>query len=269
MALEHIVEAEMNERLIVLNDIHVPFEDKQSLDAVYRGMRDMKPDKIILAGDIFDFYSISRFEKDPRKRVDLGDELGEAKRFLRDFRRRFKQPEIFYMRGNHEDRLQKYVLANAAQLAWVEGLELANLLDLEEEDIQLVDKRWFEYRGVIISHMNRSNKYGGYTAKNIGMDVGKPLVHTHSHKVGHVSIGEGRDFYDNGCLCQLQADYLESPSNWTQAFMVVDYVDNKPHFTQIQLDNHKFTWNGKLYTPNGTRPIRPKKKQVRQTKKKR
>ena len=134
------------------------------------------------------------------------------------------------------------------------------MLGLKENNIKFVPKRFWEYRGVLYSHLDKANKYGGYTAKNIGTDYFKPLVHTHSHKVGHVRVGD-LDFYDNGCLCELEAEYLKGPSVWTQAFMVVDYIKDKPHFTQIQLKDHKYIWNEKLYTPNGKRSLRTKKKQ--------
>jgi len=251
---------EMNERLVVLNDIHIPFHDTETLKSVYFGMKDAKPDKIILAGDICDFYSISRFDKDPTRRLNLQDEVERVQTVLRDMKKKFPKVEFTFIPGNHEERLQKYVLRNAPELFWLDETKLENLLGLKELGMEFVPRRWLEYRGVIFSHLDRANKYGGYTAKNLGLDIGKPVVHTHTHKVGHVAMRDV-DFYDNGCLCELDADYLSGPSPWRQAFMIVDYIDNQPHFTQIPITDHKFVFNGKLYTPNGKEPLRPKKKQ--------
>jgi hypothetical protein len=154
-------------------------------------------------------------------------------------------------------RLQKYINHNAPELSWVKALQLERILGLEEHKIKYVKKRWIEYKGVIYSHMDKANKYGGYTAKNIGVDLSTSVVHTHSHKVGHVQIND-RHFYDNGCLCDVDAPYLEGPSLWGQAFMVVQYIDGKPYFTQIPIQDHKFLLEGKLFTPDGIKSIKNK-----------
>lgn len=248
MSLEQLIMK--HEKLILLNDIHIPFEDKQTLQSVYSGIKYTKPDTIILGGDIVDFYSISRFDKDPQRRLRLETEIEPTKEFLANLRKIAPNSKIIYLEGNHEERLQKYINHNAPELAWVKALQLERILNLEEYGIKYVKKRWIEYKGVIYSHMDKANKYGGYTAKNIGVDLSNSVVHTHSHKVGHVQVAD-RHFYDNGCLCEMQADYLTGPSMWGQAIMMVDYVGKDIYFTQIPIQDHKFLLDGRLFTPEG------------------
>jgi len=38
---------------------------------------------------------------------------------------------------------------------------------------------------------------------------------------------------------------------WNQAFMIVDYLDDVPHFRQVNIKDHQFILDGKLYTPKG------------------
>ena len=244
-----------NERIVVLNDIHIPYQDNKTLQAVERGVKYLKPNKIILAGDIVDFYTVSRFEKDPSRKLDLEDEVGQAKDWLKGLVKQNPRADIIYFDGNHEDRLKKYVINNAPELHWVDGVRLPSLLGLKDIGVRYHPKRYYEYKGVLYSHLNRSNKYGGYTAKNLGSDFGKNVVHGHSHKVGHVAVGD-TNFYDNGCLCDMNVDYMEGPSLWTQAFMVVDMIGNKPFFTQIPISDHKFVLDGRLFTPEGYKKIK-------------
>lgn len=260
MSLERRLEEMENERLVVLNDIHVPFHDTDTLSAVYSAMKDMKPDRVVLAGDVCDFYSVSRFDKDPSRRLTLQDEVERVRTVLGDMRKKFPNAKFTYIPGNHEERLQKYVIRNAPELFWIEQTQLKHMLGLPELDMEFIPRRWWTYRGVVFSHMDRANKYGGYTARNIGSDLGKHVVHTHTHKVGHVAVGD-TDFYDNGCLCDLDPEYLQGPAPWRHAFMVVDYIDNIPYFTQVPITDHQFVFNGKLYVPKKEvkRPARKKR----------
>jgi len=243
-----------DEKVVMLNDIHVPFHDRETISAVHGALKQMKPNRVILGGDIIDFYSISRFDKDPLRRLHLDEEVVETEAYLESLRKAVPKSKIIYMPGNHEERLQKYINVHAPELAWVKELRLPSLLHLDRYGVEWHDKRWYEYRGILFSHLDRANKYGGYTAKNLGADFGKPVVHGHSHKVGNVQIGD-TNFYDNGCLCNLDAEYVTGPSLWSQAFMVVDFIKDKPYFTQVPIQGSTFVYNGRLWTPKGSMAI--------------
>jgi len=233
------------ERILVLNDFHIPFQDRKTLDNVYSCIKDMKPNKIYLLGDIIDFYSVSRFDKDPTRALTLEKELKKTQVELKKLRNT-TDAEIIYVHGNHEERLRKYILRNAKELFWVKELKVENLLGLKELKIKYVNKRWTNYKGTLYSHMNRASGYGGYTAKNIGQRIFKDVIHGHSHKTGKVRMNQFT-FIDNGCLCELNAEYLECPSDWTQAFTVVTHKDGKKYIEQVDIIDHKFIYGGKMY----------------------
>ena len=251
MSLEEIIQNQMKrERLILLNDIHVPYHDEETLQAVKRGVRSLKPDILLLGGDVADFYNVSSFNKDPSREHNLYDEVTEVKEFLKDISTKWNAKKVIYLNGNHEERLQRYIDNNAPDLYWVEGLKLENILDLDNFNIEFIKERYWTHKGVIYSHLNKALKWGGSSAKNIGLDYNMSVVHTHTHRIGHTRHGD-RDFYDNGCLCKLEADYIAGPVMWNQAFMIVDYLDDVPHFRQVNIKDHQFILDGKLYTPKG------------------
>lgn len=249
MSLEEIIMK--THRLVLLNDMHIPFHDKKTISSIKRAVKKLKPDILLLGGDIADFYSVSHFNKNPSRleKNTLSKETTQVKETLKDMTK-WGAKDIKYMMGNHEERLQKYIYKNSPELHWIKGLKIEEILGLKELDIEFIENRFWKHKGVMYSHLNKCLKWGGASAKNLGLDYNCPVVHTHNHKVGHVRLGD-RDFYDNGCLCKLEAEYVSGPVMWNQAFMIVDYLKDKPYFRQINIKNHKFILNNELYTPEG------------------
>ena len=55
-----------------------------------------------------DFYGISTYEKDPRKRSFSG-ELEIGRQILARLRDAFPHQRFYFMVGNHEERLERYL----------------------------------------------------------------------------------------------------------------------------------------------------------------
>ena len=62
----------------IANDFHGQYRDKKTCQLFFDFLRREKPDRVILAGDIGDFYTISKFDKDPARKETLQDELNEV-----------------------------------------------------------------------------------------------------------------------------------------------------------------------------------------------
>ncbi len=60
--------------ILLLSDIHVPYHNIQALTLALKYGLENEVNTILLNGDVIDFYAISRFEKDPRKR-NFGHEV--------------------------------------------------------------------------------------------------------------------------------------------------------------------------------------------------
>ena len=77
----------LNNRMgIVLSDVHCPFQDRSVCRMALAFVREHRPATVHLLGDIADFYSISRFTKDPARREDLQEDLDAALEFLTEVR---------------------------------------------------------------------------------------------------------------------------------------------------------------------------------------
>ena len=103
------------ERLLVVPDVHCPFEDKRAWKLMLKAARQFKPQIIVCLGDLADFYSVSSHSKDPSRVHQLRDELKEVRRLRRDLDRLGASRRIF-LEGNHEHRLRRYLEDKAPEL---------------------------------------------------------------------------------------------------------------------------------------------------------
>ena len=104
-----------NEKALVIADIHIPFQDDLCLSSIMEYATQNRVDTFILDGDVIDFYKISRFVKNPSKK-SVASEIAETKKFLSDLRQNFPEARIIYKQGNHELRLEHYIMSNASEI---------------------------------------------------------------------------------------------------------------------------------------------------------
>jgi len=132
---------------VCINDLHLPYEDKTAVKMALNFIRDEQPGRIHLLGDACDLYSISRFDKDPNRRLNLQEELDAVRDWLTELRDAAPRAKIIYSEGNHEFRLKKYLRSEAKALAGLRALSLDKLLDFEKLHI-----RWQPHDRLVVLH---------------------------------------------------------------------------------------------------------------------
>lgn len=134
------------EQLIAcLGDTQFPFEDPEAWRLTLSWIRDVRPGWLVLTGDIADCYSISRFANDPRL-MGIQDELRYVHARLVELRSAAgPDARISWIAGNHEARLQKWLIAQAPALVGVrragedrELLALPNLVAADTLGIEYI-----------------------------------------------------------------------------------------------------------------------------------
>lgn len=135
----------------VLSDIHRPYHNQRKLDLALDLFEDQGITGLLLGGDIADFYTINSYgPKHPDVQQTIESELIDLDEFLNYLRKRFKNIRIVFMQGNHEWRLDRYILKNCP--SFYNYLTLDNHVDFEKLDIehieynekfQLADKLFF------------------------------------------------------------------------------------------------------------------------------
>lgn len=238
-------------QIFVLSDIHIPFQDDDTLANVFDCIIDSQPQYIVLLGDILDCYSISRFCKRPDRIRNLQHEIDVFYKLMRGLKKQIPNTEIHYVLGNHENRLEKLVLENPG-LFGLKALEPQKLFRLDELGI-FYHKTKVKLNNFIYYHGDAVRKDASYSAKAEYIDHKmQDGVSGHTHRLGSYYTTyeqEPSGWFENGCLCKIEPDYLNDPdkANWQQGFTIVDSFDGINQATQILINNHKFAYNGKIY----------------------
>jgi predicted phosphodiesterase len=102
-------------RILFIPDVHRPYHDKAAWALMLRAAREFKPDKIVILGDFADFYSVSSFDKHPKRVSDLKTEAEDANVGLDELDALGAGYKVF-IKGNHEDRLERYLCKSAPAL---------------------------------------------------------------------------------------------------------------------------------------------------------
>lgn len=208
-------------RALIAGDFHVPYHDKQAVQAVLRFAKNFKPTHVVIHGDLVDFEAFSRFLKDPREVADPQEELDAARKLLRSFRQAAPKARLIFGIGNHEHRLQSYLLKSAPALISLRSINLAELLGLDQWTVVLHES--FVKLGNLITQHGVS--YGPTTdRKNIARFGGFNVAQGHSHRLKQTfvrSLHGVHSVVETGCLCGLEPKYTAHP-DWQHGFATFD-----------------------------------------------
>ncbi len=99
-----------------ISDHQVPFQDNKAIEACYNYLNDKGVNTIFINGDFIDFYGLSNFQKDPRRR-DFNFEYYCILQALEHLRGSFPDATIYYnLDANHEQRYEKFMMYKAPEL---------------------------------------------------------------------------------------------------------------------------------------------------------
>ena len=205
--LEEIINGEVEKlarnsyrKVLVYGDVHFPYHDGRALNVLYQYMRDYKPDVVVINGDLVDFYGISKYDKNP-DHFNVQYELDLANKHLERIRKLNPKAKIYFIEGNHESRLEKYIYRHP-ELYGLEVLKIENLFDLKRNKIEFVgadpdywskSAGYLEVGDVVVMHGDSklngasTSKYAGYSAKNTMMAIQKSVVMGHIHRMAIVT----------------------------------------------------------------------------------
>lgn len=250
-------------KIIIVADFHVPFQDKRATQLFKNFLKDFCPDKLIIAGDLIDFWEVSHFNKIPKDPDSLQETLDNCHKLLKEFRALLPDTEIIYLEGNHEFRLKRYLMTKAPELYGLKNLSLENLLSLNSCRVQyrkiqeLANKfqdNYIQIEDILIGHFDKANKHAAYTAKNLVQEKVSSVIQSHIHRIGMHIKNPVRGNYlkgiENGCMCELSPNYIKDP-DWANGFTVLLHNPDKHKVfiypILIEKDYH-FWWGNKEYT---------------------
>lgn len=242
-----------------------PFHDERAMDVALQIVAEVKPDKIVNAGDLLDLPAQSRYAQRPEWQHTTQHAIDRAHRFLAQQRATVPNAEIELMEGNHDKRLPDFILRNAMASF---GLRRANLPDdwpvmtvpfllrLDELEVKYVDgypaaESWINDRLVVRHAPKKMNSSGSSAARSIEDErVSSLFAHIHRLEMTHRTRPKRGGFAQTlaasvGCLCRIDGavpgynsatdsfgrPLLTYPDNWQNGCAVVHYQQGDAPFT--------------------------------------
>ena len=207
-------------RFLYLPDPHGVFVDDAAFECALRFGHRHRPDLVVCGGDFVDFYQLSSFDKDPQRLLDLQADCDAAAHLLHKVRRSFKHAVIYFLVGNHEDRLRRFLWKHAPALKSLRSLELPRLLKLGENNIIYQPHGTIKIRKLLFKHGNLVRRGAGATARAELDAEGISGVSGHTHRIGSASKtnrGGRYTWLESGCLCKLTPEYMPGQvPDWQQ-----------------------------------------------------
>lgn len=220
-----------NGLVIIGSDIHIPFQDNNAVESFIRYCKEKKPEVIVLNGDVLDMFMLSKFTKGEGR--NPLEEITMCRELLASVRAACPNTEIYYVIGNHENRLEKYVLTKAPELA-----------SLIEDVFSIIKTDDFKIRGCASLTINDNFvcKHGTLLGNKSGLSAIKEMENAymsgatgHTHRLcKYIARKSGRKFVwiETGCLCDLNPEYCVNP-NWQAGFAELKFKDGKLYHSRI------------------------------------
>ncbi len=219
--------------ILLISDLHIPYHDIDAITIALEYGVEHKVNTIIINGDLIDLHKISRFQSDPNKR-SIKQEFDATKQFLRVLRQVFPTQEIYWLKGNHCSRMEKYLLQKAQEIWDDPYFHLEERLQLNEERIRLIDDKVLVKAGKLnITHGHHIFK-GIFTpvspARGAWVKAKENIIVGHLHRSSfHPEVdinGQITAAWSLGCLCELRPDYSPLISNSQHGFAHVTVEQN-------------------------------------------
>ena len=229
---------------IIVSDFHIPYEDTEKVELFFEHLERLKPDRIIIAGDLVDCSELSRFRKNPITQESFQNEISFANEYLARIRKICPNARIDYVEGNHEFRFKVRLMEEVPSLYFAMGKELPDLLGLKKlkinwhplrEGLTKFSHNYIKVGNYLVGHFDKSLKNKGYTARMLRDEFGMSIIQAHSHGIGsscrtyHSGVKCG---YEIGCLCDRNRTFTNA-SDWQHGFGVIE----SGKFYQVILDD--------------------------------
>jgi len=213
----------------ILSDVHIPYHSEVAVRAAVEHLKGLDLAGLVLNGDIADFYSLSRYMKDPKQR-DFKSELEAVRDFVAWIRSEFPTIPIVYKLGNHEERFVHWLWQHAPEISDQPVMSLGAWLRLDDHDIALVE----DQRPVMLGKLPVFHGHelrNGITApvnpaRGLWMRLKATGLAGHQHRTSNHSESDWNRretaTWSTGCLCDLTPEYSRVNGwNWGCAVVTV------------------------------------------------
>jgi hypothetical protein len=235
---------------VVGSDFHIwPGAESTMLRAFKKLCKDLKPQAVVLNGDVLDFPQISRhppigWESTPSP----FQELEAAQDHLHDIAQAVGKAKKIWTLGNHDARFETRLATMASEYRNIKGIHLS-------DHFPLWGKGWSVWINdeVVIKHRWKGGIHATY---NNTLGAGKTMVtgHLHSQRITPYTDYNGTRYgIDTGCVADTDhkafVDYSEdNPKSWISGFAVLNFKDGRMLYPELasKWDDDTFQFRGEI-----------------------
>jgi predicted phosphodiesterase len=211
--------------ILLISDLHIPYHNIDAITIALDYGKAQKVNTIFINGDLIDMHQVSKFEHDPKKR-SIKQEFDATKEFLVQLRKAFPKAEIFWLKGNHCVRWEKFLLTKVREIWDDDYFFLEERLQLNQVKVKILDDKVLVKAGKLsITHGHHIFK-GAFTPVNPSrgafLRAKQSVIVGHLHRPSHHPEtdldGKIISCWSTGCLCELRADYSPLVGNTMHGF---------------------------------------------------
>lgn len=224
----------------IISDVHAPMHGDQynlAIDCLADSV-----DCLIINGDFLDFYSVSAYGKHPDVQFAIEEEINWGRDELNRLNKKFKK--VVFLLGNHENRLERYILSNCP--AFWNLCDLERMLNLKEIGIEWHDYQ-VEYKITESLRLQHSPpSYSQNLARtSLLKKPGASYIYGCSHRLDfaviNLSNGGTCEVYSTGWLGSTDKSkehrrvfaYMKGHQGWQHGFAIVDLDQRGRHHVEL------------------------------------
>ena len=235
-----------------------PFHDRKALDLCLQMAEKIKPDDIILLGDMLDLPEwTDKFMVSPEFYWTTQPSINELHWWITQLRQHCKK--MVYIEGNHEKRMSVAVVRNIiaaynlkpANEPEKKSLTVPTLLALDELGVEYCgpypDGEYWINDNLRVSHGQIARKGGGKSTLAILNDARNSEIigHIHRHEMVQKTVHPRHGIktyvaYSPGTLARIDGvvPAYQSRNDWQQGFAVVHYQKGNGYFQIVPYNVH-------------------------------
>jgi predicted phosphodiesterase len=211
--------------ILLISDLHIPYHDIEAVTTALDYGKEKNVNTIFINGDLIDNAQVSRFERDMKKR-SVKQEFDATKQFLVSLRQAFPNASIYWLKGNHCVRWEKFLAQKVSEIWDDPYFHLEERLRLNEEKITIIDDTILVKAGKLsITHGHHIFK-GIFSpvspARGAYMKAKQSVIVGHLHRASQNSEmdldGNVISCWSQACLCELRPNYSPLVSNSQHGF---------------------------------------------------
>jgi predicted phosphodiesterase len=230
----------------VISDVHLPYHDKTTIERWLDDCERMGARALLFNGDLFDFYQLSSFVRDPSA-PRMKAEIEKGRQLLAYVRSRFPRARVVVKEGNHDERLRNYLATRAPELFDLPELHLPSLVGADKLGIEWVaDKRVVMLGKLPVIHGHEYRGGGGVMpARWLYLRTGESAMVGHFHQPTTYTFrtvtGKEVGMWSLGCACFLSPLY--APLNqWSHGWGMVEVAQDRTY----HVHNRRLLKNGQV-----------------------